>query len=133
MRLSTNFVARGVASIAWTPKPAPPYVARASAPAALAPDSINLTANNPDDPYVPGTARPQAYQRFTRAVEPEDIRLKAIEEAAEPADFRSHASSKAASSSTFGGTGGAKAASKAASSSTFAGAKGSQDAKFNNN
>ncbi|KAM3508051.1 hypothetical protein MY11210_006899 [Beauveria gryllotalpidicola] len=91
----------------------------------------NLRQHN--DPYVPGTARPQAYQRFTRAVEPEDIRLKAIEEAAEPADFRSHASSKAASSSTFGGTGGAKAASKAASSSTFAGAKGSQDAKFNNN
>ncbi|KAM3431095.1 hypothetical protein NHJ13734_007456 [Beauveria thailandica] len=60
----------------------------------------HLTAHDPDDPYVPGTARPQADQRFTRAVEPEEIGLEGIEEgAAEPADLGSPAS---ASGSAFG-------------------------------
>ncbi|KAM3437150.1 hypothetical protein NHJ13734_004797 [Beauveria thailandica] len=77
--------------------------------AAIALDLIDLTADDSDDPYEPGTARPRAYQRFTGAVEPEEI-----EEAAEPADFESPAS-------------------EAASSSAFAGAKGSQDAEFDDN
>ncbi|KAM3547149.1 hypothetical protein MY1884_009706, partial [Beauveria asiatica] len=81
-----------------------------------APESINLTADDPDDPYVPGTARPRAYQRFTGAVKPEDIGLEAIKEGAEPADLRSPAS-EAASGSAF-------TASKAASSNAFTGAKG---------
>ncbi|KAM3440635.1 hypothetical protein MY4824_002083 [Beauveria thailandica] len=77
--------------------------------AAIALDSIDLTADDSDDPYEPGTARPRAYQRFTGAVEPEEI-----EEAAEPADFESPAS-------------------EAASGSAFAGAEGSQDAEFDDN
>ncbi|KAM3437149.1 hypothetical protein NHJ13734_004796 [Beauveria thailandica] len=87
----------------------------AQRPAHQAPaEPIDLTADDPDDPYVPGTARPRAYQRFTGAVEPEDIGLEAIEEGAEPADLGSPAP-------------------EAASGSAFAGAEGSQDAEFDNN
>ncbi|KAM3557050.1 hypothetical protein MY1884_004743 [Beauveria asiatica] len=50
-----------------------------------------------------GDARPRAYQRFTGAVELEEIGLEAIEEvAAEPADLGSPAS-EAASGSAFAG------------------------------
>ncbi|KAM3565771.1 hypothetical protein MY1884_000080 [Beauveria asiatica] len=73
---------------------------RLASPPLTALDSIDLTADDLDDPYVPSTARPRAYQRFTRAVEPEEIGLKAIEEgAAEPADLGSPA---LASGSAFG-------------------------------
>ncbi|KAM3549006.1 hypothetical protein MY1884_008933 [Beauveria asiatica] len=81
------------------------------------------------DPYVPGTARPQADQRFTRAVKPEKIGLEAIEEgAAEPADLRSPAlASGSAFVSAFGSSFGSAFGSSFGSAfgSAFAGAEGS--------
>ncbi|KAM3557048.1 hypothetical protein MY1884_004741 [Beauveria asiatica] len=90
-------------ALASPPSTALAAMALAAMAMALALDSIDLTADDPDDPYVPGTARPRAYQRFTGAVELEEIGLEAIEEvAAEPADLGSPAS-EAASGSAFAG------------------------------